>query len=255
MTRALGVIPARYASTRFPGKVLHPLCGKPLIQWVWERACQAQLLDEVRVATDDERVAQVVTDFGGRACLTRADHPSGTDRVAEVAAATAADIVVNVQGDEPLIAPELIDALVAALAETGGAWDMATAAAPITDDAVLAAPSVVKVVCDQAGAALYFSRSVIPHVREKDGVQPVDGLYWRHIGVYGYRRDFLERLVATAPCALEQAEKLEQLRALYRGARIKVIATTHRALGVDEPSDVAMAEEALRAVGLDESPQ
>lgn len=250
MTRALGIIPARYASTRFPGKVLHPLCGKPLIQWVWERARQAHQLDAIWVATDDERVAQVVTDFGGQACLTRADHPSGTDRIAEAAAATDADVLVNIQGDEPLIEPTLIDALVTALSAEGAVWDMATAAATLTDEVALTAPSVVKVVCDQAGGALYFSRSVIPHIREKDGVPPADGLYWRHIGVYGYRRTFLERLVATPPCGLEEAEKLEQLRALYIRGRIKVIATTHRALGVDEPSDVVAAEAALRDAGL-----
>ncbi len=251
MSGALGIIPARYGSTRFPGKVLHPLCGKPLIQWVWERARQAVRLDEVWVATDDDRVASTVAAFGGRVCLTRPEHPSGTDRVAEAAAAADAAIIVNIQGDEPLIAPALIDALVDAL--TGGEeWDMATAATPLATPAQRAEPAVVKVVCARDGRALYFSRALIPHVREKGGVESGEPLYWRHVGVYGYRRSFLETLVQTPPCALENAEKLEQLRALYIGGRIKVVPTEQAALGVDEPVDVAAAEAALRAAGIAE---
>jgi 3-deoxy-manno-octulosonate cytidylyltransferase (CMP-KDO synthetase) len=246
--RIVGVIPARYGSTRLPGKSLVPLCGKPLVQWVHERACAARSLSEVLVATDDERIRRVVEGFGGRVVMTRADHPSGTDRIAEAVAGLDAQVVVNIQGDEPLVEPALIDELGTTLAGEAG-WDMATAAARIEDPADLANPAVVKVVWGREGCALYFSREPIPHVR--DG-RPAGApsVHWRHIGLYAYQRTFLQRLVQEPPCELEQLEKLEQLRALHLGGRIKVVATAHRALGVDTPADVPLAEAALRQAGL-----
>lgn len=244
--RVVGVIPARWASTRLPGKALVPICGKPLIQWVLERTRQARLLDEVIVATDDDRIRAAVEALGGIAVMTRQDHPSGTDRVAEAVAGREAGVVINIQGDEPLIDPGLINRLAEVMVgETQ--WDMATAATPIRDDDELRKASVVKVVCSAEGQALYFSRSVIPFVRDE---RPEGLTHWRHVGVYAYRRAFLGRLVATAPCALEQAEKLEQLRALYLGARMKVLATQEIGLGVDTPEDVPLAEAALRRAGL-----
>lgn len=246
--RIVGVIPARYGSTRLPGKSLVPLCGKPLVQWVHQRACAARSLAEVLVATDDERIRRVVEGFGGRVVMTRADHPSGTDRIAEAVAELDAQVVVNIQGDEPLVEPTLIDQLGTSLAAAAG-WDMATAAARIEDPTDLANPAVVKVVWGRDGCALYFSREPIPHVRDgrPAGAPPV---HWRHIGLYAYQRTFLQRLVQEPPCELEQLEKLEQLRALHLGGRIKVVATAHRALGVDTPADVPLAEAALRQAGL-----
>ncbi|MCS6771308.1 MAG: 3-deoxy-manno-octulosonate cytidylyltransferase [Kiritimatiellae bacterium] len=242
------VIPARYGSSRLPGKPLIQLCGKPLIQWVWERARQSRHGETVRIATDDPRIVETVRAFGGECVMTRPDHPSGTDRIAEAVRHLDLDIVVNIQGDEPLIDPGLIDSLADSLAQNSD-WDMATAATPIRSEGDLRNPAVVKVVVDACGCALYFSREPIPHVR--DTVDPAQilsrGLHRRHLGVYAYRRDFLERLVATPPCELELAEKLEQLRALYIGGRIGVLATEHVGLGVDTPDDIPRAEAALRA--------
>lgn len=245
-TRVIGVIPARWASTRLPGKALVPVCGKPLIQWVLERVRLARRLDAVLVATDDARIRDTVQRLGGEAVMTRADHPSGTDRVAEAVVGRAAGVVINIQGDEPLIDPELINRLAEAMV-TECDWDMATAATPIRDEEELARPSVVKVVWGGQGQALYFSRSVIPFVRD---ARPAGMRYWRHVGIYAYRREFLERLVLTPPCALEQAEKLEQLRALHLGGRMKVLETGEVSVGVDTPEDVALAEAALRRAGL-----
>jgi 3-deoxy-manno-octulosonate cytidylyltransferase (CMP-KDO synthetase) len=248
--RVIGVIPARWGSTRFPGKSLAMIGGKPLIQWVIERARQARKLDELIVATDDERIRAAAAKLGVEVAMTRADHPSGTDRIAEAVRGRAADVVINIQGDEPLIAPALVDELAGTLAGSPD-WDMATAAAPITAGGDVANPSVVKVVWDQAGRALYFSRSVIPYLREKDsGAGLGDRLYWRHIGIYAYQRPFLERLVAEPPCSLEKAEKLEQLRALHIGGRMKVLPVDDIGLGVDTPEDVKKAEAALARAGL-----
>jgi len=238
----LGVIPARWGSTRFPGKSLALIAGKPLIQWVIERCRQAKVLSGILVATDDDRIRDAVTALGVDVVMTRADHPSGTDRIAEAVQGRKADVIVNIQGDEPLIDPSLIDQVGSTLAETDE-WDMVTAATAITDEADITNPSVVKVVWDQTGRALYFSRATIPFIREKDtGPARNESLYWRHIGIYGYRRSFLERLVLEPPCALEEAEKLEQLRALYLGCRMKVIPTEDVGIGVDEPEDVKKVE-------------
>lgn len=245
MSRVMGIIPARWASSRFPGKMLVPLCGKPLIQWVWERAIQAKNLAAVVVATDDDRIRDAVQTFGGEVVMTSPDLPSGTDRVAAALSGQHAAAAINIQGDEPLIEPALIDQLAREICSTGS-WDMVTAAEPLTDPALIKQPSVVKVVCDREGRAMYFSRSTIPFVRDPED-QIERGRYLRHIGIYAYRRTFLEQLVQTPPTHLENAEKLEQLRALYIGGRIKVIETQSRALGVDTPDDVPVAEAALRA--------
>ncbi len=242
----IGVIPARWGSTRFPGKSLTPLCGKPLIQWVVERCRLARRLDDVMVATDDERIRRTVAGLGIRVVMTRSNHPSGTDRVAEATRGTRAEVVVNIQGDEPLVDPGLIDRLVN-LMNVERRWDMATAAAPL--DAEVQNPSVCKVVFDREDQALYFSRSPIPFIRDQDfkADQPV---YWRHIGIYLYRTDFLDKLVAEPPGLMERAEGLEQLRALYLGARIKVLRTDRVGLGVDTPEDVPKVEAMMQQMGM-----
>ncbi|NNJ70296.1 MAG: 3-deoxy-manno-octulosonate cytidylyltransferase [Kiritimatiellales bacterium] len=240
-----GVIPSRWGSTRFPGKSLAILSGKPMIQWVVERVRQAKKLDAVMVATDDSRIADCVEALGlpgVQVAMTRSDHPTGTDRIAEAIETLDVDAVINVQGDEPLIDPALIDELAGVIAS--GEWDMATAATPIEDEDQIADPSVVKALFNRHGQALYFSRSVIPHIREPEDVSP-EGVYWRHIGIYAYQRDYLLKLVAEPPCALENLEKLEQLRALDMGCRMKVIKTRDFGIGVDTPEDVAKAEALL----------
>jgi 3-deoxy-manno-octulosonate cytidylyltransferase (CMP-KDO synthetase) len=244
--RVVGVIPARWASTRLPGKALVMICGKPLIQWVLERARLATRLDEILVATDDERIRSVVESLGATAVMTRVDHPSGTDRVAEAVAGREAGVVINIQGDEPLIDPGLINRLAEVMVQEPE-WDMATAATPIHHRDELDKPSVVKVVFGERGRALYFSRSVIPFVRD---TSPAGLTHWRHVGIYAYRREFLDRLVKTTPCVLEMAEKLEQLRALYLGGRMRVVETDEIGLGVDTPEDVKLAEIALRKNGM-----
>jgi len=244
----VGVIPARLASQRLPGKCLIPICGKPLVCWVVERALQATRLDSVVVATDDRRILEAVEGIGADAVMTDPHHSSGTDRVEEAVRTRRADVVVNIQGDEPMIEPALIDALSAAM--TGGAsWDMATAATPIRRSEEIHDPGVVKVVFDEEGRALYFSRSVIPHVRDS-GDKPERLLHWRHLGVYAYRRCFLEKFVATPVCATERSEKLEQLRALHIGARIRVIETEDSGMGVDTPQDVQYVESLMRERGI-----
>jgi 3-deoxy-manno-octulosonate cytidylyltransferase (CMP-KDO synthetase) len=240
----VGVIPARWGSTRLPGKSLIPICGKPLIQWVVEGAQRATRLERLMVATDDARIAAAVEPLGVEAVLTRADHPSGTDRVAEAVAGLDARVVVNIQGDEPLVDPGLLDRMAERLL-ADASWDMATAATRITREEDLESPSVVKVVWGRDGAAMYFSRSVIPHVREPAEDGPATDHWW-HLGLYAYQRACLQRLVETPPCALERAERLEQLRALDIGARILVVPTEERSVGVDTPEDVATVEAILR---------
>ncbi len=248
--RAVGVIPSRWGSTRFPGKSLAPIGGKPLLAWVVERVRQAKRLDEILVATDDERIAAAARSLGAAVAMTRADHPSGTDRIAEAIRTIAADVVVNVQGDEPLIDPALIDRVAGALLDSGD-WDMSTAVSPIRSTEELHNPDVVKAVRALDGRALYFSRSVIPFRRGAEpGFAPVPGQYLRHVGIYGYRRAFLERLVAEPPCALENLEKLEQLRALSIGGRMVVLDCDAAGIGVDSPADVPRAETLLREAGL-----
>ena len=251
--RIVGVIPSRWGSTRFPGKSLHPILGKPLVAWVIAAAQRSKLLQEVLVATDDARIADAVKGTGARAVMTRPDHPSGTDRVAEAAQPADDDIIVNIQGDEPLIDPAVIDALAQSLVSNPH-WSMATVACPITHTRDLEARSVVKVVVDREGGALYFSRLPIPCTR--DGAPDLNsGLYLRHIGIYAYRGAFLKRLVKEPPCALEKAESLEQLRAMYLGGRIAVIVAKEAGVGVDTPEDVGYVEAALRKLGSVSSKQ
>ena len=246
--RTIGVIPSRWGSTRFPGKPLQSICGKPMVQWVVEAVGRAKRLDAVVVATDDERIASAVRSFGGTAVMTPSDLPSGTDRVARAASPVADDdIVINIQGDEPLIDPLLIDRLAERMAGDLR-WSMATAACPIASLPDLEARSVVKVVLDAEDAALYFSRLPIPCRR--DGPPDLaSGLYWRHLGIYAYRGAFLRKFVAAPPCALEKTESLEQLRALDMGAKILVLRTADTGIGVDTPEDVPRMEAALKAAG------
>lgn len=239
----VGVIPARYGSTRLPGKSLIRICGEPLICWVVRNALKAKLLDKLLVATDDRRIADAVAGAGVKAVMTSKSHPSGTDRIAEAIKGVKADIVVNIQGDEPLIDPALIDKVAGVLAGDGE-WDMATAASPLKNMVEVVKASVVKVVCDESGRALYFSRSVIPFVRD-NGIA-TGGLYRRHIGIYGYRRTFLGKLVKTPQCDIEKAERLEQLRALYLGGRIAVVDADECAPGVDTPEDIEAVERELK---------
>ncbi|MBQ7234394.1 MAG: 3-deoxy-manno-octulosonate cytidylyltransferase [Kiritimatiellae bacterium] len=242
--KTYGIIPSRFGSSRFPGKPLAMLAGKPLVAWVVEAAGRASSLDEVLVATDDERIAAAVAAHGGRAVMTPSELPSGTDRIACAAGGfDDDDILVNIQGDEPLIDPALIDALVAKL-KTDARWSMATAVTPIKTPADLAAKTVVKVVLDRDGGALYFSRAPIPCDRDHEA-DLSSGLYVRHLGIYAYRGAFLRRYVAEPPCELEKTEKLEQLRALWMGAKIAVVKTEDEGVGVDTPEDAARVERIL----------
>ena len=236
--RVAVVIPARFASTRLPGKPLLRDTGKYLIQHVYERACRAKCASDVVVATDDRRIFEAVREFGGRAVMTRDDHPSGTDRVAEVARGLTADVLVNIQGDEPQIDPDDVDRLADLMRDPGA--DMATLAVPITDADAYFSPNVVKVVCDDRGRALYFSRSPIPMVRDGQpdfAAQPARFL--QHLGIYAYRREFLLQLAETPPHPLEQSEKLEQLRVLGTGGAIGVGVVREAHRGVDTPTDYA----------------
>ena len=242
MSEITVIIPARWASTRFPGKPLVPLRGKPLVQHVWERAGRAKRVGRIIIATDDMRIAEAAFDFGAEVALTSPKHQTGTDRLAEVVRQLkSASIILNVQGDEPDIAPSTIDRLAEAL-QDDPKLGMVTAANPLTDPADVQDPNVVKVVTDLAGRALYFSRSVIPY--DRDGRGRVR--YLRHQGIYGYRRKVLLAFVKWKPTPLEQAEKLEQLRALEHGIAIGVIVVRRGSVGVDVPGDVAKAERALR---------
>lgn len=243
----VGIIPARYASTRFPGKPLHLIAGRPLLERVVERCRLARTLSDVVVATDDPRIEAVARRFA-RVEMTRADHPSGTDRIAEVAQRVGADGYVNVQGDEPMMDPTVIDAVAVLLAST----EMSTAATPIRDLAEYENPNAVKVVVAADGRALYFSRRTIPYLRDQATAAPAVQLaafpFLKHLGIYGYRRDTLLRLVSFPVSPLEAAEKLEQLRALENGIPISVARVTHDSIGVDVPADVARVE-ALLALG------
>lgn len=230
--KILGVIPARFSSSRFPGKILASIASKPMLQHVYERASQARYLSSIVVATDDERIFQVARTFGARVQMTRSDHPSGTDRVAEVASAENCDIVVNIQGDEPLIDPSAIDAAILPMAHDDEI-QMATLKKRIEDQTEITNPNVVKVVTDLQGDAIYFSRHPIPYHRE---VGP--GVHFKHIGLYLYRRDFLLAYPTLPVGPLEQAERLEQLRALENGCKIRVVETDYESLGVDTPQDL-----------------
>jgi 3-deoxy-manno-octulosonate cytidylyltransferase (CMP-KDO synthetase) len=241
MQKATAIIPARYASTRFPGKPLALINGEPMIQHVWRRVAQAQTVDRVIVATDDRRIEQAVRAFGGEALLTRADHPTGTDRLAEVAAQLDCELIVNVQGDEPLIEPRMIDQAVAPL-QADPELRMGTLAGRIDDLEDYFNPNVVKVVRDLRGLALYFSRAPIPWARDLSREQLARSLaevaLFRHIGLYVYRREFLLQYPQLPKTALETLENLEQLRALEHGVRLFVAETEFACHGVDTPADL-----------------
>jgi 3-deoxy-manno-octulosonate cytidylyltransferase (CMP-KDO synthetase) len=243
--KVICVIPARYASTRLPGKPLADIAGKPMIQRVYERALEAKRPASLMVATDHQAVYDVVAAFGGQVMLTSPDHPTGTDRLAEVAMnCPEYDIIINIQGDEPLIEPSVIDQLVMAF-DSDAELKMATLMTELAESEYRV-PSVVKVVTDLSGYALYFSRSLIPYPRTK----PEAMRWYKHIGVYAYRRDFLLKYASMPPTLLEQTESLEQLRALDNGYRIKVLKTDHRFVGVDTPEDLARVNEIYAKMGI-----
>jgi 3-deoxy-manno-octulosonate cytidylyltransferase (CMP-KDO synthetase) len=239
----IAIIPARYASTRFPGKALTLIRDKPMIQWVYERTKRSQLVTRVVVATDDERIRMAVSAFGGEAIMTSADHPTGTDRIAEVARTLKCDIVVNVQGDEPLVHPDMIDEAIMPLVRDPSI-PMGTVCRKIENRNEAFDPNVVKVVFDEKGFALYFSRAPLPWDRDnwagKDTFSDLtlSGPMYKHIGLYVYRRDFLLNYAKMPQTPLEAAEKLEQLRALESGHRIKTVVTEHESFGVDIPGDL-----------------
>ena len=236
MSKIVGIIPARWGSTRFPGKPLHGIAGKPLIQHVWERCIEAGCFDQTIIATDDMRIAESGFNFGAEVAITSPDHPSGTDRVAEVAKKLEkASIIFNIQGDEPTIDPELLRRLVRKI-KNSRRTAIITAAYPI-EAAEAENENNVKVVLDSKGNALYFSRSLIPFPRGKPEIT-----YFKHLGIYGYRRKALLDFVKTAPSGLETAEQLEQLRALENGVKIRVVISEAAAIGVDTPEDAREVE-------------
>jgi 3-deoxy-manno-octulosonate cytidylyltransferase (CMP-KDO synthetase) len=260
MSKAVGIIPARWGSTRFPGKALHPIAGKPLLQHVWERCRWAKKLDQLIIATDDFRIAEAAFDWGAEVAMTSANHASGTDRIAEVAAKMKQfSHIINIQGDEPVIDPKLIDRLVRDL-QRDRKLEMITAAHPFADPREAESPHQVKVVLNQKGEALYFSRGLIPASRS-GGLQTADqlnrrsanrrslSLYLRHQGIYGYTRKLLLRFVRWKTSPLERAEALEQLRALENGVRIQVVMTGSGSPGVDTPEDARTIERLMMSDG------
>lgn len=239
--KIIAVIPARYGSTRFPGKPLASIAGKPLLQWVWEGAKQSRHIGRVLVATDDARIAKVAKDFGAEVIMTRSDHPSGTDRIAEATQNLQADWILNLQGDEPLITGEFLDTWIESLDLKFG---MATVAIPLREVSDLDRPEVVKVCWDTTGKAIGFRRTLTKN----------DGQDWQHqhVGLYAYRPDILKKFVSLPPSEGEKREKLEQLRALENGIAVQVVPLTFLSVGVDTPGDVTRAERALadRAAGV-----
>lgn len=239
--KTICVIPARYASTRLPGKPLADIAGKPMIQRVYEGATTSRKVSEIVVATDEERVYQAVEKFGGKALMTKATHPTGTDRLAEVANLYDCDLIINVQGDEPLIRGEEIDALISYFEREPQAH-MATLAVDLAEDE-FHNPAAVRVVCDLQGNALYFSRSLLPYPRVA-GVNPL-----KHVGIYAYTKEFLLKFANMPQTPLEKAELLEQLRVLENGYKINVIYTDHKFMGIDTPEDLANINEIFKQKG------
>ncbi len=245
MTKAVGIIPARWGSTRFPGKALHEIAGKPLLRHVWERCRRAKKLNRLIIATDDFRIAEAAFDWGAEVAMTSPNHASGTDRIAEVAGKMKPFAhVINIQGDEPLIDPKLIDRLVREL-QRDKKLEMITAAHPFADPREAESPHQVKVVVNQNGEALYFSRAAIPFVRDAS----TQFQYFRHQGIYGYRRDLLMRFVRWKTSPLEWAESLEQLRALENGVKIQVVMTGSGSPGIDTPEDARTMERLMTSAG------
>jgi 3-deoxy-manno-octulosonate cytidylyltransferase (CMP-KDO synthetase) len=236
ISKVVGIIPARWGSTRFPGKALHGIAGKPLIRHVWERCREADCFDQIVIATDDMRIAEVGFNFGAEVAVTAADHPSGTDRIAEVARKLKkATIILNIQGDEPLVDPALLERLTRKLKDNRNI-PIVTAATPVSLEESLSEHHV-KVVLDRKGDALYFSRSCIPFRRGINDLQT-----YKHLGIYGYRRKALLDFVRMSPGDLEQAEQLEQLRALENGLKIRVVVSEINSIGVDTPEDATEVE-------------
>jgi 3-deoxy-manno-octulosonate cytidylyltransferase (CMP-KDO synthetase) len=255
--KKLIVIPARYASTRLPGKPLIDIGGKSLLQRVHEGACRSQLSDGTLIATDDERIKNTALAFGAEVIMTDPDLQSGTDRVFAAIQGRTADLVINLQGDEPFIESSMIDQLFSAM--ENGVVDMATLCCPVADERDYRDPNTVKVVLDSSGFALYFSRSPIPYLKTpnpstfrgsnfaatKEGQLPTRNVTYKHIGIYGFTRSFLQQFVAMPKSPLEEAESLEQLRVLENGYRIKVIVTDYRGFGIDTPDDLGRARKLL----------
>jgi 3-deoxy-manno-octulosonate cytidylyltransferase (CMP-KDO synthetase) len=245
MRKAIVIIPARYGSKRFPGKPLALIAGVPLIVRVMQAAQQARFVSDVYVATDDERIAQAVKRYKGKSFFSLKSHATGSDRVAELVASLDCDYVINLQGDEPFLAPEIIDRVIESLDNPGVV--MSSACSPITDQSDADNPNVVKVVLDKNSDALYFSRSRIPFPRSHDGsAAPL----YRHIGIYGFKRDFLLKFAMLERTKLEKCESLEQLRALEHGYKIRVIITESEFAGIDSPDDIARAEMILSQQGI-----
>lgn len=241
--KIVGIIPARYGSTRLEGKPLKDICGKPMIQHVYEAAQGAQLLDHVYVATDDQRIVDAVAHFGGNVRLTSPDHKTGTDRIAEVAASLDVEIIVNLQGDEPLVNPAMIDEVVQPFVREP-TLPMSTLCVPILEEEALHDPNVVKVVFDQQGNALYFSRSLIPYPRKRENFTA-----YEHLGLYAYRKDFLMTYISLPQSRLEVNESLEQLRVLEAGYRLKVVVSAHpyNGVSVDTPADLERVRQIVGA--------
>ena len=242
---AVGIIPARYGSTRFEGKLLADFCGKPVIQHTWENAKKSKSIDDLIVATDDKRIYNVAKGFGANVVYTSVAHKSGSDRLTEVAASIDAKIIVNIQADEPLLHPSMIDDVTGAILKDK-TLVMATLCHKINNAAQIQDPNVVKVVFDRNGLALYFSRSPIPYERmgSDDKLQVID--YYKHIGIYAYAKDFLFTFKSLPQSRLEKTEKLEQLRVLENGYRIKVIETKFDTIGIDTPEDLEKAVETIK---------
>lgn len=248
------LIPARMSATRFPGKPLTPILGKPMIQWVYERCCHT-IAHHVMVATDSAEIFDAVKEFGGEVVMTSGEHPNGTSRIAEIAADLPKGLIINVQGDEPAIDPAHVNEVIHALI-SDRQLEMATLAVQIKKHKDLFNPNVVKVVLNQKHEAMYFSRSPIPFYKHEDMKRinwkaNKDTVHFQHIGVYGYRSDFLARFVETPLCYLEEIEGLEQLRALYMGSRIHVSIIDKATIGVDTPEDVARVEKFMKKEGID----
>jgi 3-deoxy-manno-octulosonate cytidylyltransferase (CMP-KDO synthetase) len=241
--KAIGIIPARYGSTRLEGKPLKDIGGKPMIQLVYEAARQAHMLEEVYVATDDERIVQAVRQFGGNVRMTSPNHKTGTDRIAEVASEIATDIVVNIQGDEPLLNPAMIDEVVQPFFDEP-TLPMSTLCVPISAEEALHDPNVVKVVFDQTGYALYFSRSLLPYPRKREGFQA-----YEHLGLYAYRKDFLLTYITMPQSRLEVVESLEQLRVLEAGYKLKIAVSMYpyEGVSVDTQEDLERVRQIVQA--------
>jgi 3-deoxy-manno-octulosonate cytidylyltransferase (CMP-KDO synthetase) len=248
MEKAIGIIPVRFASTRFPGKPLADICGKSMIQWVYEQAQKSKFLEQVIVATDDERIYETVSGFGGCVLMTSNDHTCGTSRVAEVAEGLLVEIIINIQGDEPLIEPVMIDQVVQGM-QADPAVYMATLKKRITNKDDVHNPHVVKVVTDKNDFALYFSRAGIPYKAE-NRVNVPEHHWYKHVGLYGYQREFLLRIDKMPYSSLENIESLEQLHILENGYKIKVLETVYDTIGVDTPEDLVKVKENILRVHL-----